>query len=80
MVRALQLAAVGAFYDANRTDAVMRAAHVAAGFRSLLLRNSHNTTRIEWGMRRPNRLAKAVSIKQNAVRGKVRTRPLEMII
>jgi hypothetical protein len=58
----------------------MRTAHVAAGFRSLLLRNSHNTTRIEWDMRRPNPLAKAVSLKQNAVRGKVRTHPPQMIV
>ena len=75
MVRTLQLTAVRAFHDASRGDAIMRTAHVAAGFGSLLLGNSHNTTRIEWGCDRPNPLAKAVSIKQNAVRGKVGTAP-----
>jgi hypothetical protein len=75
MVRALQFTAIGAFGDTDRGDEIMRTAHVAAGLGGFLLGNGHNTTRIEWDMRRPNPLAKAVSIKQNAGRGKVPTAP-----
>jgi hypothetical protein len=52
MVGTLQLAAIGAFDRAHGGQRIVRTAHVAAGLGGLLLRNSHNETRIEQLMRR----------------------------
>jgi hypothetical protein len=76
MMGTLQLAAIGAFDRAHGGQRIVRAAHVAAGLGGLLLRNSHNETRIEQLMRRSAHFPdKGGSLNQIIASGKVGAKP-----